>query len=194
MAEWVDHAIRIGEILSTAYGAVLFKSWLDNRSRSKRVSIDKDSEKRKALLPILESVRYELDASRVYDFVFTNGDVTMTGHHLKKVSVFVEATSDETRPLGQDFQLIPSKVFERALDQLYESKEDYIVLNEFKNFDNLAALHAQYDIHTLMMVKIKNQFGKWVGVLNVAFPSEKALTEGEIAFARMQAARIGQTK
>lgn len=194
MADWVETTLKVFEIASISYGAVWFSKYLDKRSRDKKVNMSKDYEKRRLTLPILESVRYELDASRVYDFVFTNGDITMTGHHLKKVSVFQEVTSEETRPLAQDFQLIPSKIFERALDQLYEATDDYVIFNEFENYDNLAALHAQYDIHTLLMIKIKNQFGKWIGVLNVTFANNKVLTEGEIAFAKMQAAKLGQIK
>ena len=194
MNQWLEATIRIFEIVSISYGTVLFSSWLTKKNREKNVTIDKDFQKRKEIVPILESIRYELGASRVFDMVFSNGDVTLTGHHLKKVSIYQEVTEDGVRPMAQDFQLIPSKIFERTLDELYESSTDYVIFTEFQNYDNLAALHAQYDIHTLMKVKIKNQFGKWVGVLNVAFSNEKVLTEGEIAFVKMQAARLGQLK
>jgi hypothetical protein len=194
MNQWLEFALKAVEIFSVSYGTIMFSSWLQKRKRSQNLNIDKDFEKRKQILPIMESIRYELDASRVFDMVFTNGDVTMTGHHLKKVSVFQEVTADGVRPLAQDFQLVPSKIFDRTLDALYETNDDYVIFTEFENFDNLSALHAQYDIHTLMKVKIKNQFGKWVGVLNVAFQNERILTEGEIAFVKMQAARLGQIK
>lgn len=194
MPDWLQAIVEILKIGSVSYGAVWFKIWMDRRNKSKSINMDKDFQKRRNILPILESIRYELDASRVFDMVFTNGDVTMTGHHLKKISVYQEVTGDGVRPLAQDFQLIPSKIFERTFDDLYESPDDYVISTEFNKYDTLAALHAQYDIHTLMKVKIKNQFGKWVGVLNVTFSSERLLTEGEIAFVKMQAARLGQIK
>lgn len=194
MSEVLDYTIKLFEIVSISYGTVWLKDKLDKRNRQKSITIDKDFEKRKQILPILEAIRYELDASRVFNMVFTNGDVTMTGHHLKKVTVYQEVTSDGIRPLAQDFQLIPSKIFERTLDALYESEDGYVLSNEFEQYDELAALHAQYEIQTLLKVKIKNQFGKWVGVLNIAFNTQKVLTEGEIAFVKMQAAKLGQLK
>ena len=192
--QWINLGKDLITIGCTSFGTVWLSKYLDKRYKDKRINLDDDFRKKKENLPLLESIRYELEADRVFNMVFTNGDVTLTGHHLKKVSVLLEVNGDGIRSLGQNFQLVPTKIFERTLDALYESEEDYILSNEFEHYDDLAALHSQYDIQTLLKVKIKDQFGKWVGVLNVAFNNQKILTEGEIAFVKMQAAKLGQIK
>lgn len=192
--EWISLGKDLITIGCTSFGTVWLSKYLDKRYKSKKTDLDDDFKRRRQNLPLLESVRYELDADRVFNMVFTNGDVTLTGHHLKKISVLLEMNADGVRSLGQNFQLVPTKIFERTLDALYESEDDFIVSNEFDEYDDLAALHSQYDIQTLLKVKVKDQFGKWIGVLNVGFSKYRILTEGEIAFVKMQAAKLGQLK
>lgn len=194
ITEWISLGKDLLTIGCTSLGTVWLSKYLDKRYRDKKVNLDDDFKKRKQNLPLLEAIRYELDADRVFNMVFTNGDITLTGHHLKKVSVLLEVTGDGVRSLGQAFQLVPTKIFERTLDALYESEDDFVIFNEFDEYDDLAALHSQYNIKTLLKVKIKDQFGRWVGVLNIAFSNQRLLTEGEIAFVKMQAAKLGQLK
>lgn len=194
MNQWIELSRDMLGIAATAFGTVWFNKWLEKRYKSKNLNLDEDFKKKRNILPILEAIRYELSADRAFNMAFSNGDVTLTGYHLKKISVLMEANSDGVRTLAQDFQLIPTKFFENTLDNLYESPYNYKVFQATEDNEELAVLHSQYKISTLLMVKIKNDFGKWVGIVSVGFTEPKELTDGEISFVELQASKLGQLK
>lgn len=194
MNNWLEYGIRLFEILSISYGTVWFSKKLDKDKLNKLLTMENEFKNKKKVQPMLESIIYELDADRVYQTAFSNGDVTFAGHHLKKVSVINELSGEGFKDLGLDIQLVPAKVFERNLNDLYESANDFIISKEFEINDDLSALLKQYDIQTLLKVKIKNFSGKWVGTLDVCFNSDKNFTREEIAFVKMQAAKLGEIK
>lgn len=183
----------VGPVI-VGFGGIILSKKLDKQQQDKKLNLDEDYKKKNEILPILDSLRLSLEADRVFEMVFSNGDVTLTGHHLKKLSVFLESNNEGFKDLGKDIQLVPTKIFERSLDELYNSEDDYILTNEFQKFDDLASLYAQYEIQKLLLVKIKNNIGKWVGILCISFDKDRNITDGEIAFAKMQAARLGLVK
>jgi hypothetical protein len=195
MTTITDHLLQIFEIVLGGFGVRMYSDWLD-RKRIRRQTDDPsdDYSRKKTILPILEDVKYEMDADRVHEWVFSNGDTTLSGHHLKKMSIFLEVNREEFDDIAHHFQFVPTKKLERLLDQLAESKAEYIVSHEYLKYDELAALNAQYDIKTILMIRIKNEFGKWTGILSVCFNDDREISESEIAFAKLQGARIGQIK
>lgn len=189
----LDYLIRGFEIISASYGTVLLNDWLKRRNQ-KGKDLKEDFERKSKILPILDQIRMELDAERVFEMSFSNGDTTLSGHHLKKVSILLESNKAGIVDIANDFQFVPTKIFERMLSDLYESPEDYIVSNEYKKYDELAALYSQYNMQSMVFIKLKNQVNRWVGVLVIAFENQRVVTDGELAFCKMQAAKIGAIK
>lgn len=180
--------------LTVAFGTIWYTNKINKQKKRSAEDLNEDYVRKEKVFPILEEVKYELDACRVQEWAFSNGDTTFAGQHLKKMSVLVETCTEEYSNIGHYFQLVPTKKFERVLDDLYESNQDHIVSNEFKQYDELAALYSQFNIKSILLIKIVDHFGKWVGLLTVMFDSEKTLNEGEIAFAKLMAARISNIK
>ena len=194
MLEFVKQLILV---FATFYGAEAFKNWLQTRKEKKnKASTDYSSDysKKIKLKPILEEINYELAANRVQLWEFSNGEKTLSGHHLKKLSLFMESNSEGERDIASQFQLVPVKQFERLLDRLYESEHDYIVTNELQEYDELSNLYAQYNMVTILSIKLKNEIGVWIGILSICFTDTKVLNDGEIAFSKLQASRLSTIK
>jgi hypothetical protein len=192
-----DAIIRFIEIAITLYGYKAYEKWLERREEKKiKITTDysSDYDKKAKINPILEDIKYELDADRVQYWEFSNGEKTLSGHHLKKLSLFMESNKEGLKELAPQFQAVPVKKFERGLDKLYESSDDFVYSNEMLEFDELGSLNAQFNIASTLSIKIKNEIGVWVGVLIICFETVRPLNEGEIAFAKVQASRISVIK
>lgn len=181
---------------STAGGFALTAIWYKNRLDKKKAEssgddLGDDYNRKMELKPILDEIRYQMNADRVHEWVASNGDTSLSGHHLKKLSIFMESHKDGLEDISQHFQLIPVQKFARHVDSLSESEDGVVVSQEFHEFDELGALSAKYDIKTKVLFKVVNELGKWTGILTVCFEDERLLDEGEIAFCKLQAARIG---
>lgn len=192
--EILTKALEIGGSL---YGYRIFSDYMDRRKErklKKTSDYSSDYDKKSKVRPILDELLYELEASRVQYWEFSNGEKTLSGHHLKKLSLFMESNQDGVNDIAPNFQFVPVKQFERNLDKLYESPHDYIISNENREFDELASLFAQFGIGTILSIKIKNEIGVWVGVLSICFKDEHILNEGQIAFSKLHAARLSVIK
>lgn len=192
-----DAVIRFIEIAITLYGYKAYEKWLERREEKKiKITTDysSDYDKKAKINPILEDIKYELDSDRVQYWEFSNGEKTLSGHHLKKLSLFMESNKEGLKELAPQFQAVPVKKFERGLDKLYESSDDFVYSNEMLEFDELGSLNAQFNIASTLSIKIKNEIGVWVGVLIICFETVRPLNEGEIAFAKVQASRISVIK
>lgn len=190
----LDSLLKIFEIISISYGSIWFNRWLEKRNKKKENDMTIEFNRKKKILPILEDVRYQIDGDRVCEWVFSNGDTTFTGHHLKKVSILIEANKEGFPDIGHHFQLLPAKKFERALDKLYGSSDDYVVFNELEYDDDQANLHKLFDLNYIVIIKIRDEINRWVGNLVVSFAEPKEISDSEIAFLKAQASRIGSLK
>lgn len=197
----MDWSGTLKEIITfgiSLYGFQYYKDWLERRREKKNKLVltdySTDYSKKAKIKPILDDILYELEPTRVQYWEFSNGEKTLSGHHLKKLSLFMESNSEDTKDIAQHFQFVPVKQFERNLDKLYESANDFIISNELKEFDDLSSLFSQYGIATVLSIKVKNEIGVWVGVLSICFKNERVLNEGEIAFAKLQSARLSIIK
>lgn len=195
---WLETIKDFTTIGLSLYGVKYYENWLAQRKekKSKLVLTDytSDYEKKTKIKPILDEILYELEPIRVQYWEFSNGEKTLSGHHLKKLSLFMESNSNGVKDIASHFQFVPVKQFERNLDKLYESENDVIISNETREFDDLASLFAQYDVKTVLSIKVKNEIGVWVGVLSICFKEERLLNEGEIAFSKLQSSRLSIIK
>jgi hypothetical protein len=196
--DWTEIAKNIITVGVSLYGFELFKDWLakrkEKRTQKEPTDYSSDYSKKSKVKPILDDILYELEPSRVQYWEFSNGEKTLSGHHLKKLSLFMESNAERVKEIAPHFQFVPVKQFERNLDKLYESEEDFIVSLEAREFDDLASLFSQYGIKTVLSIKVKNEIGVWVGVLSVCFKNERILNEGEISFAKLQALKLSTIK
>lgn len=182
---------------ASLYGYRIFSDYMDRRKerKTKRTTdYSSDYDKKSKIRPILDELLYELEADRIQYWEFSNGEKTLSGHHLKKLSLFMESNADGFKDIAATFQLVPVKQFERNLDNLYESSTDYIISNETREFDELASLFAQFGIGTILSVKVKNEIGVWVGILSICYKDEHIMNEGQIALAKLNAAKLSIIK
>lgn len=186
--------LRIFEIFTIGYGSVWFSRWLDRRHIKKESNMDNEYARKRRIMPILEDIRYQLEADRVFESVFSNGDTTFTGHHMKKLSVMLECNKEGKEDIGHHFQFVPTKQFDRDLNNLYEDPEDWVFSDETFYNDDLANLKKMFDLNYTLIVKIRDQLNRWVGIITVVFESPRELTDSEISYVKTQASRVGALK
>lgn len=186
-----DTFLRIFELFSVSYGTIWYREYLQRKRDRKESNMDRDYIRKSIVMPILSDIRLQLQANRVYESVFSNGDTTFTGHHMKKISVISESNAEGHEDIGHHFQFIPTKKFERILDELYASAEDYIVFNEDNFDDDLSNLKKMFGLRYGLIVKIRDEINRWVGDITVTFDEPRELTDSEISFVKAMASRIG---
>jgi len=192
--KWYEFIITITTLLSTHYGAALFKDWLDNRRKEQQKPSLGDNEHFDRIQPILENIREEFNADTVCLWEGSNGETTLSGFHKKKLSVVAESVSDYEFSSIKDLENIPVYNFRRQLTELRHSEKGYIVSYEFDKHDELSDLYMNYNIGTIAVFKLytgKN-VKKWTGLLTIGFKEKpKLLTDADLAWLNTQAARIG---
>lgn len=161
-------------------------------ARRAKPDLDRAVQRKERVKPILEQILYELDATRCCEWAVSNGDITLSGYHLQKLSIITEAVKEGTEPIQPLFQLVPISQFTRAIEGLRDAT--FVVSLETQIKDDLAALNLNYDVVTVAEVCIRGEFNKWTGILRVAWDKEREVTASEIAFLKLQAARIGAIK
>lgn len=183
---------QVLEIGLTFYGTLLLKEWFDRRRERRKDDVGQDIVRKRKMTEILDRLRIDLGASRVILWLFSNGDTTLNGYHLKKMSIFAESSLEDS--IAPEFQLVPTSQFERSLHLLHESEDGYFLRHESDYADSQAALADKYDIDTVLTLKVKTDTGRWIGILSVCYDRKQNLEEGEIALAQIQAAILGSIK
>lgn len=140
---------------------------------------------------LLAELQDQLGAYRVQEWVVSNGDKTLSGHSIQKLSMFTEINQMGVDSIAQSFQFVPATNLSRNIIRLADTETGYIITEEWKEKDDLASLHLSYGVKTALIIKILNLQGKWVGMLFVGFSEERVLDYQEIAFAKLKASQIG---
>lgn len=140
---------------------------------------------------ILSEVRDELDASRVFLWDGSNGTQSLSGYHIQKLTMFSEVNRDGLPDIAYKFENIPSQKLQRFLLSLAYSDDSYIISYESLEKDDLATIHKNHNMDTLLLVRIESSKKGWVGILSVGWDSEKIPSEYEIAFAKLKASQLG---
>ena len=193
-----DFGIRIVEILGVVWGIKLFDYYNERRKERKkdadlsRNNLDQDYHRNDVVTALLEEIKFELKCDRVIEKAFSNGDVTFSGTHMKKISILNE--TDDENPMAPHFQLIPVRQFKRNLDFLRYAKDDYAVFTEYNKLDDLGALNGKYHRLTCLSVKIKDEKGRWIGILTASWDKPYVPTKEEIAYFKMMASRVSAIK
>lgn len=161
--------------------------WL-NRNKP---TLKESAERIKQVENILSEIQFELEAYRVQEWIVTNGDKTLTGHSIQKLSIFAEFNRNGVESVAPTFQYIPATNLSRNIVALAEANNGYVVSNEYLLDDDLAKLHSSFNIKTIAFFKIVNNTGKWVGILSVAFDQPRDLTQSEVSFLKLKASQLG---
>jgi len=195
MSTTVEIILGILGMFSANYGSHLLKDYLDRRKERKSHddNMDFDYHRVSEINPLLEDLKYHLKADKVAEVAFSNGDTTLSGYHLKKVSIITETMSDDPdEAIAPHFQLVPSRKFDRTIRSLYEAENDWVFWDETQEKDETAALNRAFNLNSLLLVAIRNQENKWVGYIMVSWKDKKdTITEPEIQRAQLVASRIG---
>jgi len=186
----LETVITVGGTLIGIY----VKDYLDKKNSVKNKDLERDLETHKIMSATLDEIRLELGADKTLYWVFSNGDITFSGFHLKKLSVMEESSVDGFSNVAHSFQLVPAKNFEKHLLQLNESDEEYITLEVDNMPEELKDLYSLYEVKKVLKIKVKDSRGKWIGVLSAWYRENIELSDGQIAFAKIQASKIGSIK
>lgn len=173
-------------------GCTLLGLWLKQKWDKRKIPGLKEAADRvRRVEEILSEIQYELDSYRTQEWIVTNGEKTLTGHSIQKLSIFAEFNGPGVSSIAPTFQFIPASNLARNLIALAESKDGFFISNEFEEYDDLAALHATHGVKTIIFVKIYNMQNKWVGILSIGFDEHRIVNEGEVAFLKLKASQIG---
>ena len=191
----LDHLIRVFEIITIGYGTVWFKDWIDRRRKEKMKASFMDNDIEDKIQPIVDHIREKTGAHIVALWEGSNGEVSLTGFHKKKLSILCESVESERYSSKIEMQNIPVSVFKRNVDLLRDRSENYIISNECELADQLADLHRNYDIGTLLIFKIYTGkiVKKWTDLLIVSFKEcQLPIDSRKLAWLDLQSIKIGE--
>jgi hypothetical protein len=157
----------------------------------KTTGLTETADRIKKVNEILSEIQYEMNATRVQEWIVTNGDKTLSGHSVQKLSMFCEFNKHGVENVAGTFQFVPASNLSRNIIALAESKSGYTISNEYEHHDDLAALHQSYGMQVLLLVKVTDLNGKWTGIMFVGFDEHKEIQSDDIAFAKLKASQIG---
>lgn len=193
-----DFGMRLVEIVMTVWGIKLFDTWNERRRERKRESditrnnLDNDYTRTSQVLPILEDIKYALKADRVMESAFSNGDVTFSGIHMKKLSIVCE--TDHINPVAPHLQLVPVKQYGRNMDILYNATEDYAILQEHNKMDELSSLNGRFGLLSMLAVKVRDERGRWIGLITASWKEPYNPTMDDISYMKTMVSRVAGIK
>lgn len=182
----------VGTIVSGVVisSATLFGQWLIERWKRKNEPDLSDPDFEDNIKDLLDLIKEEVGAIRVSYWEGSNGNNTLSGYHIKKLSMMGESNSSEYHDIRDELQMIPITTFKRNMDLLRESEEGVVFSPEVKYSDDLANLNKGYGVNSVYLFKVNTVFNKWTGVLMVGFSEVKLLEETQIAWLKTQSSRI----
>ena len=142
---------------------------------------------------VLDGIQKETQAHRVFYLAAQNGEKTLDGYSIKKLSMMAEKNANGVDNIIGEIQNVPTITFKRNVANLKDSPSGYFVSNESELTDRLSRINVSYGINTLLGFKVLNiKYGeKWTGILGIGFEEqEHRLAETEIAWCSLQVSRI----
>ena len=143
--------------------------------------------------PILEHIRDTVGAHRVFYLAAQNGEKTLDGYSIKKLSMMAESNADGVDNIIRDIQGLPTAVFRRCITSLKDSDQGFFVSHESELNDQLARINTAHGIQTQLCIQVFNiKHGKkWTGILCVSFEEkQRTVHPTEIGSVELQVGRI----
>ncbi len=164
--------------------------WVERYKKKNEPDLsDPDFEDR--IKDVLDLIKDEMKSCRVSYWEGSNGTNTLSGYHLKKLSMMGESNKPGYHDIKDEMHMIPISTFKRHMDLLKESEDGVIFSVEKKYHDDLANLNMSYGVNSVYVFQVKTVFNKWTGVLSVGFDDPILLDEQKLAWLKIQASRIG---
>jgi hypothetical protein len=140
---------------------------------------------------ITDIIQYETSAYRVNYWAVQNGENTLDGFSIKKLSMVVESNTEGIDNIISEMQSIPTVAFKRNIDKL-KLVDSYIYSKEYELNDSLSQTHRAYGVQSAYFFKVKNLKKKmWTGILSVCFEDKHdTLDESQLGWVEMQVKKI----
>lgn len=179
----------IGTIL---IGSIMAWQWYVDHKKKKQPSPDlADEDYTDMLGGILDEIKAETEAHRVAYWAAGNGEKTLDGYSIKKLSMVAESNAEGVDNVITEMQNIPTIAFKRNMDML-KKEEQYILTFESEYSDTLSKTHAAYGMQSIYFFKVNNLKKKmWTGILVVGFDDRKhEMFDTQIGFCQFNVNKI----
>ena len=125
------------------------------------------------LKPITDEILSITSAHRVAYWAAQNGEKTLDGFSIKKLSLVCESNAEGVPPTKSQMQDVPTAAFKRNMDAL--KKVDYLYSKEWEKHDELGSIHRAYGMNECYYFKVCNLKNNiWTGILVVGFNHENS--------------------
>ena len=142
---------------------------------------------------IIQGIQIDTQAHRVAYWAAQNGEKTLDGYSIKKLSMMVEKNAEGVDNIIRDMQNVPSTTFKRTLSSLRLAAEPHVLSNESEIQDDLGRVNTAYGCNTMLVFKVNNirRGKKWTGLLCIGFEERmRNVLPTEIGFCALQVSRI----
>lgn len=184
----------IGQLLSvffSLYAYRFFNDWMDKRKNKKTLYQPTISE---LVHPILSSIMDESAALRVDYWEAENGEKTLSGHSILKLTMFHEILGYNSKAIKSESIIsecvkIPVESFQRNMLAMKADKNNrFYISYECDRADELAYWYKNTHTDTLVILKTYTK-GEWTGMITISFEGRKAIESAAIAWLKTQASR-----
>ena len=186
--------------LLTVVLTLLINKWfehLSNRRKIKKEEIEKRNN-----LDVLDDARLEAQYQEIYAAIrqvlkdsvvnciwgFHNGSNYLSGKHDLKMSLMSEWVNVGVESGMMVMQNRKWREFIRFIDPLQHN--DYYISHEFEERDEVALIHQNHQVNTVITCKITNEHGLTLGLFVIKFPHKVVPTDNEMAELMLHVRRI----
>jgi hypothetical protein len=188
----MDIGTLAGAIIGSSVLGEIVKFLLEKRKAAKKPDLS-DTDYDELIGDIIAEIRDELGAYRCSYWAAQNGENTLDGYSIKKLSMVVERNAEDADNIAREMQGLPSITFKRTIKDLKESENGCVISYEGEMDDQLSNLNKAYGIQSLISCKVNNlKHGvKWTGILSVGFEERnRKFQDTQIAWLMTQINRI----
>jgi hypothetical protein len=154
-------------------GGIMAWQWYTEHKRKTSIKDLNDEDYTDLLGEILSEIQIETEAHRVAYWAAQNGEKTLDGYSIKKLSMVAECNANGVDSTIKEMQNVPSIAFKRNMENLKKT-DKYILSFESEINDSLSQTHAAFGIQTLYAFKVHNLKRKaWTGILIIGFEDRK---------------------
>jgi len=161
----------IGQGIGTLLiGGIIAWQYYTDHKKKKQPSPDlADDDYTDLIGEMCAEIQVEVEAHRVAYWAASNGERTLDGYSIKKLSMVVEKNADGVDVVITKMQNVPTVAFKRNIHKLKKVDKN-ITSFESELDDTLSQTHRSYGMDSVYFFKVYNLKKKmWTGILVVGF-------------------------